>query len=375
MRGTRDQAIQVLSDALAVSGRMPEAMAVLDYASRWYARAEQWLAYAAVAQGAMDSTRTAKAYRLAFQLDPARFDARMLDTFAGVLDQVGDYATYERIAHELVRVAGEDKTWLACGLNHIACALIGQDKFDEALPFAVRATVENPVAVNAPVYTATVERARTHSKEMAQPVATAIEGRQRDPIYGLLEAGDHVAAAERLRDPSWRVRGAALHATRFRLASENHVEVTPRARAAAVATLADTIGAMDRDAVLVRALALQIREQAYFPRDPAPRLGDRMTREAFYQEFRARGGVVLGEQSPPPAEFSDRVVVAGSKVARASDYIALLRDLAALAPREALAQFDLDDAGYLEVARAWTAAMEADPSIARTIEAGLAAKN
>ena len=98
----------------------------------------------------------------------------------------------------------------------------------------------------------------------------------------------------------------------------------------------------------------------------------RLTREAFYQEFRARGGVVLGSDAPPPPAFVDREVVQGGKVSRASDYIALLRDLAALPPNEALAQFDLDEASYLEVAKAWAAAMENDPTIARTISAGLA---
>ena len=55
-----------------------------------------------------------------------------------------------------------------------------------------------------------------------------------------------------------------------------------------------------------------------------------------------------------------------------ADYVALLKDLAALAPSEALAGFDLDEAGYLEVARAWTAVMQADPDIATLIAAGLA---
>ena len=50
----------------------------------------------------------------------------------------------------------------------------------------------------------------------------------------------------------------------------------------------------------------------------------------------------------------------------------MLRDLAALTPREALAQFDLDEASYLEVAKAWAAALEADPALAHTIAAGLA---
>jgi len=136
--------------------------------------------------------------------------------------------------------------------------------------------------------------------------------------------------------------------------------------------LADTAGTMDREALLARCLALQIREEAYFPCDRVPLLGDRMTRDAFYQEFRARGGVVLGESAPPPAAFVDRTVMPGGKVSRTSDYVALLRDLAALAPKEALAQFDLDDAGYMEVARAWAQAMVADPTLARTIAAGLA---
>jgi hypothetical protein len=177
------------------------------------------------------------------------------------------------------------------------------------------------------------------------------------------------------------VRRAALAAARFRLPSENDLDVTPRALAAALAALADGSGvgrpaapggAADRDALLCRLLALEIREQACFARDPAPRLGERLLRDAFHRDFRARGGAVLAEDPPPLPAFADRAVVPGAKVARASDYVALLRDLAALTPREALAQFDLDDAGYLEVARAWAAAMEADPAVAALISAGLA---
>jgi len=97
-----------------------------------------------------------------------------------------------------------------------------------------------------------------------------------------------------------------------------------------------------------------------------------MTRPGFLSELRARGGVVVGDEAAPPPGFVDREIVPGAKVSRASDYVSLLRELATLAPREALAQFDLDDAGYLELARAWAAAMDADPSIAKTIAAGLA---
>ncbi len=370
VRGTREQATQILSGVLYQSAKVADAMAVLDFASRWYNRADQWLTYGGIAYGAMDNPRTVKAYGLAYQLDPEAFDASQLNAYAGVLDEVGEYATCEQIANHLLRAAGDDVTWQTNGWNHLACAYIGQGRFAEAAELAERAVASNPLPDNAPGFAATLERAR--AQQLPPPPTAPTPARVRDPIYALLETGELGTAAAKLGDRSWRVRRVALHATRFRYASENQVEVTPRARAAAIAVLADTAGTMDREALLARCLALQIREDAYFPRDPVPRLGDRMTREAFYQEFRARGGVVLGEAGPPPAAFVDRTVIPGSKVSRTSDYVALLRDLAQLAPKEALAQFDLDDAGYLDVARAWAEAMEADPSIAKTIAAGLA---
>lgn len=367
-RATRDQGTQILSGVLYQSGKVAEAMAVLDYASRWYTRTDQWLTYGGVAYGAMDNPRTAKAYALAYQLDPQAFDATQLNAYAGVLDEVGDYIACEKIANHLLRVAGDDTMWKTNGWNHLACAMIGQGKFDDAVQLAEQAVAQNPLADNTAGFAATLERARAKTKPTLPSVETI---KPREPVYMLLESGDVSAAATHLTNASWRVRRGALAATRFRFASENAVEVTPRAREAAARILVDTVAAVDRDAVLCRIMALEIREQALFARDPVPQLGDRMTRDAFYREFRARGGVVLGQATPPPAAFVDRVVVAGAKVARASDFVALLRDLAALAPREALAQFDLDDAGYLEVARAWAAAFDADPTLAATIGAGL----
>jgi tetratricopeptide (TPR) repeat protein len=370
VRGTREQATQILAGSLYQSGHVPAAMAVLDFASRWYNRADQWLTYGGIAYSAMDNPRTVRAYKLAYQLDREAFDASQLNAYAGVLDEVGDYTTCELIANHLLHVAGEDLTWLTNGWNHLACALIGQGKFADAIELAERAVAQNPLPDNAPNFAATLARARAHQASASPTVPS--QTKLRDPIYVLLEAGDHAAAASRLGDPSWRVRRAALRASRFRLGSENQIAVTPRARAAAIVMLADTAGTLDKEALLARCLALQIREEAYFPCDPLPLLGDRMTRDAFYGEFRARGGVVQGETTPPATPFVDRTVMPGGKVSRTSDYVALLRDLAALAPKEALAQFDLDDAGYMEVARAWAQAMVDDPTLAKTIAAGLA---
>ncbi|CAN5249214.1 hypothetical protein BH11MYX1_BH11MYX1_31140 [soil metagenome] len=343
VRATREEASQILSGTLYQAGHVAEAMAVLDFASRWYNRADQWLTYGGIAYGAMDNPRTVRAYRFAYQLDPEAFDPSQLDAYAGVLDEVGDHATCETIANHLLKLAGDDVTWQANGWNHLACAYLGQRKFAEAVELAERAVAKNPLPENASAFAATLERART--KQVPAPVIAPSDATIREPIYALLEAGDHATAAAKLGDKSWRVRRAALRATRFRYSAENQIEVTARARAAAIAVLADSAGTMDREALLARCLALQIREEAYFPRDPVPRLGDRMTRDAFYQEFRARGGVVLGEAAPPPPTFVDRTVMPGGKVSRTSDYVALLRDLAALAHREALTQFALDDAG------------------------------
>ncbi|MEO7730724.1 MAG: hypothetical protein ABIY55_07115, partial [Kofleriaceae bacterium] len=240
----------------------------------------------------------------------------------------------------------------------------------EDIAFAQRAVDHNPLPDNTAGFAATLARAQARTR--ATPEVLPPPGTFREPVFHLLEASDFAAAAGLANDPSWRVRRAALAATRFRFTSENDVEVTPRARAAATAMLGDTAGVADREAVRARDLALAIREQAYFARDPVPRLGDRMTRDAFYQALRARGSVVLGEAEPPAPRFVDRVVVPGGRLERVSDYVSLLRDLAALPPREALAQFDLDDAAYLEVARSWGAAIDADPTIAPAIAAGLA---
>ncbi len=343
---------------------------MLDYASRWYTRADQWLTYGGIAYAAMDNPRTVKAYALAYQLDPEAFDTSQLNAYAGVLDEVGDYAMCETIAKKLISLAGDDVMWKTNGWNHLACAYIGFGRFDEAVALATDAVKQNPLPDNAAGFAATLERAKTRTQTTPPPLAPV--GRAREPVFELLEAGDFAAAAACASDPSWRVRRAALEASRFRFGSENDVEVTPRARTAADAMLAATVGVTDREAVQCRVLALQIREQAYFARDPVPRMGDRMTREAFYQEFRARGGVVLGEDAPPPPAFKDRIVVPGAKIERLSDYVALLRDLAALPPAEAIAQFDLDDAGYLEVAKAWAVAIDADPTVAPAIAAGLA---
>ncbi|MGE0871535.1 MAG: hypothetical protein AB7P03_23450 [Kofleriaceae bacterium] len=198
-------------------------------------------------------------------------------------------------------------------------------------------------------------------------------GRRRDTVFGLLESGAHSEAAAQLSAESWRTRRGALVALRFRTPSENHLGVTSRARSAALSMLSATVGTTDHDALLCRVHAMELREQAYFARDPVVRLGSRMTSGEFHQELRRRGGTPVGEPTVARV-YDDRVIVPGSEVPRISDYVALIRELALHGPAEALPVLGLDDASYLEVARAWGAAMAADPTIVAAISARLAAK-
>jgi tetratricopeptide (TPR) repeat protein len=321
-----------------------------------------------------------RAYRLAFELDPDAFDPTQLNAYAGVLDEVGDYATCEKIAKLLFVAAKDDKMWQTCAWNHEACALIGAGKFTRAIELAEKAVAENPIAANKEAFAATLLRAQSKLQPAtpatsAASIAAVNSEYVAGTVFAQLAAGEHALVAARLGERDWRVRRGAIAASRFRFSSENAVAVTARARAAAAEIMAASVGSTDADAVLCRAIAHSIREQAHFARDPVVALGDRMTRGAFYAEFRARGGVVLGEAPVATVAFVDRVVVPNTKIARASDYIALLRDLSALTPREALAQFDLGPDDYIEVSKAWAAAMADDPTLAPMLAAGLAAKS
>jgi len=180
--------------------------------------------------------------------------------------------------------------------------------------------------------------------------------------------GCRIPAANRLGD-----EGAGFLMLMQKLQQERLV-VAIACQAAAEQVLADSAGLVERDALIARDLALAIREQAYFARDPLPQLGDRMTRDAFHLELVARGGVPLPAPpgARPAAPCADRNAVPDGRLSQVSDYVALIRDLSVLTPREALAEFDLDDAGYLEVATAWAQAIAGDPTLAAAIAAGLA---
>lgn len=261
----------------------------------------------------------------------------------------------------------------------LALVLTEQSKLVDAMHHFTRATsARSPDLFDAALAERNLSRptgplndARPSVEPAARPSAALISSSPDVPAFLALAASDLPKAAASLRDPNWRARRAALAATAHRSASESDIDVTPRARAAAATMLAATDGLLDRDPILCRILALQLREHAHFPRDPVPRLGALIPRAAFLRDFATRSGQ-LPEPLSPPVPFVDRTVVEGSTISRISDYVALLKDLAALPPTEALRSFDLDPASYLDVARSWSAAIAADPALGAQIAAGLA---
>src|SRR5205085_10156329 len=132
-------------------------------------------------------------------------------------------------------------------------------QFDEALKYAEQAVAQNPIEENRAGFAATLERAR--SKARPRPSNPVMPAKAKEPIFALLEAGDFAGAAAQADNATgWRIRRAALEASRFREAADNTIRVTPRAYASAAAVLADTVGLVEVEAVLARAIALEIRE-------------------------------------------------------------------------------------------------------------------
>jgi len=147
-----------------------------------------------------------------------------------VLDEIGDHVTCEKIANHLLRAAGDDVIWKTSGWNHLACALIGQGKFDEAVAHAEHAVAHNQLPDNAPGFAATLERAQ--SRTQTTPAVASPVTKPRDPIFALLEAGDHTAVEVAARNPSPSdlcANQELLQEVRARLSDEERVIADLRA--------------------------------------------------------------------------------------------------------------------------------------------------
>ena len=206
-----------------------------------------------------------------------------------------------------------------------------------------------------------------NAAELAETVTYAETGtippfepsREQSPerrAYEALAAGD-VAVPEELatRGNSWGLFRAALVATELRAEADNLAPVPTRALEAALMVLERSTGNTLPDAVLCRLRALRIRENAFIQIDPPPPMGTRLadgeldrrladrtqprapTSPAVHAldqiEAMREGDEILGVSDGADA---DPVVFPGQRVARLSDYVAIVKQLQGGDPDEVL---------------------------------------
>lgn len=372
-RADRGQAASWAGQALREAQHFAKATSVYRYASLRFTTADEWLALAGTASMAEDAEAAAEGYGRAIAMNPQAATLNALHQLADALGEIGDYQRCGETAQRMLQAAQGDANYYPGALYHMATALLGLGRFQEAIPYAEQALAQNRFPENRGPYSEKLDHARRG--EPLTPKATRAnspEGR----AWAALAAGEFQAVGTMNPGPSWKLRRAALSAVEFRFESENDAGVTPRARQAAGPALQDTAGQMDRDALLCRLQALRIRENDAFPVDiPCP-MGTRVPRDQFQRLFAQRSGggmgpVVVQQFAAPPGPQGDPdpVVFPGQRVARLSDYVKILKGMQSGNVAGALQAAGLDMNSYAQVAAAWGQKLAQDPSLAAKVQA------
>jgi tetratricopeptide (TPR) repeat protein len=361
-RWSRAESVQVAAGTLYQSGHREVALRVAELGSQWFTRAEAWVTLASLAYQAEDNAIAERAYANALAIDPDAVDASNLNAYATVLAEMGDFAASERVSKRMSTVAGKDPTWAAFALLNRSTAELGLGRHDEALATAKQAAAKNKNVEYKKTFDDAIAAAKSKKAPPVKDVAArpGLAARWFEDRPAPLDP----AAPADLVDVARRAR--------FRFDSERTLASTPRMADGARLVLSRTAGALDPTLALARSFALDLRAQASFPRDPAPPLGDRPTRADLYREFRARGGVIVGDAGGDSrVAIDDRARVPGSHAPTVRDLAALLRALGGGRPREVLAARGLDHASYEALCDAWRPHL-AEASVARSLEALLA---
>ncbi len=274
----REHAAWQAGVALFQHGRPVEAVRALRLAALRFRTADEWRFLATAAWYAEDPETAAAACR-AMIAAGAPSDPPTLHLLLSGLVRSGQWAEAEQAAQRLGAIAGADPTWAALAAGGRARALCGQGRYGEALPWAERAAAMNGVAEHAPELADTLACARNRTPPAHRPGARSRPGAR---ALALLVAGDVAGCARMARDgTTWDVRTAELLAAAVRAPGEDDRLLSPRALEAASGILDRSCGAVERDAVRARILALRIVEDAFIQIDPPPPLGARVDAAAF----------------------------------------------------------------------------------------------
>jgi tetratricopeptide (TPR) repeat protein len=353
--------------------KLREAVLVYRYATLGSNDPQSFAYFAQAAYALEDDENAALAYGRLFAVTRgAGMDNATLNAYAGVLDNIGDAKACEAIGRRLIEVAKGDPTFTSCGLHHVACGLLGQGRAAEAVQPAQQALQMNPLPDNTAVFTETLQRAQGNQPREVKPLASHSPDAK---AFDALATGDFQTPQQLAQSAqSWKTLRAALVACAFRDEANNAVAVMPAAKDAARWVLQSSAGALDPDAIFARMQALKIREDAAFSADPPPVMGTRMPREQFEQRFAATAGppsAPMGAPGGPGAAASgdpDPVVFPGSKLAKLSDYVGLMKAMQGGNPMAAMSKFGLDMKSFGPLAAQWGQKLGSDPALAQKFQ-------
>jgi len=279
----RNDAPRLIGRVLVDSGRYVDAVPILRYASRRFRSAEDWALLATAASRSDNDAVVVEAGRIALRL--GSMDAEVMMALATGLYRLGEFVECEKIAAQLITARTPQREIRIVGLHAMARALAGQGRHVDAHPYAKEAARLGP---NGDLAADLIETMDRIIAQQTPPVRLSPELSMERQAWADLEAGRFEQLTNATTSPSWGITRAALAACEFRTADESGIPVAPRALEAAVAILKRTIGATHPDAVLARARALRIRDNAFIQIDPPPPLGMRFTAEEFERAYMER---------------------------------------------------------------------------------------
>jgi len=364
-------ALELAGHALLQAGHRPAALRVLRAAASGSPSATDWVKLGRAAFYAEDDEAAAEAFERAHALRRAlgaRLASEELAAFADALAGAGRWERCQHIAEELLEAA-PDGPLRARAEHAMARSLLGQGRVVEAVPYAQRALAADPLGENAAAVAETLARA---TRDEPYPPRTQRLAEPGPRAFAALAAGDPGAAASIAASASdWAAARAGLAAAAVRV---DESPVGEDALRIIAANLDASAGAVDREPALWRVQALALREEAYFPADTPPPLGERMSREELDRQL----ADLIEEDEPtimrelPPRRATaavmamsedDLLVFPGTQIPRLSDYVSVMKAMRGADPLGTLARLGLDMAGYAQLATRWGQRLAADPDL------------
>ncbi len=388
---------QLTADALREAGFLTDALRVSRYASIWYTKVAQWLALGRLAWSMEDDEVGVAAFEQAFELAGGRLTLDDLNKLSTCLHGSGRDERAEVVARQMLANAGANPIAVAYASHAMARALIGQERFAEAVPHAERAAGAIGDTADTAGFNATLQRARASEAYRERiPRDETQEGAAQKLLNDGAFGGAMQAAAVGPRTWTlWRIHHAA---SEHRSRDDNSRWVTDAARHAAQATLGPTTGATDPLAVLCRIEALRILKDTWLPADPPPELGTTMSPGQLQAEWtrrkenkprlhrrrilqtedwdslsatqraRAEDAEFVEAELVEVVEEGEPELFPGQPLPRLTDYVRLMRGLQADEVEAALQDAGLSLETYPAAAERWGKALAGDAALAKRFE-------